>query len=104
MNYKLLFAGLALALCAAATSAAAAPAGNLGGLRATDGSKLLQNVRDDYDNDYRRGDRWSQRNRWDDNDHRGHHSWWWQRRHHRDHDDRWSWGRDHDDRDGYRRR
>ena len=102
MNYKLLFASLAIGLGAMATSASAAPTGNLGGVNAVDGAKLLQTVRDDY-NDHRRGDRWQQNNRWDDNDYRGNRRWWWHRRH-RDHDNRWSWNRDRDDRDGHRHR
>ena len=103
MNYKLLFAGLALGMGAMATSASAAPTVNLSGVNAADGSKLLQTVRDDY-NDNRRGDRWSHNNRWDDNDYRDHRRWWWHRRHHDDRDNRWSWNRDRDDRDGHRHR
>ena len=105
MNYKLLFASLAVGLGAMATSASAAPTVNLSGVNAADGSKLLQTVRDDYDN--RRGDRWSHNNRWDDNDNdndNGHRKWWWHRRHHDDRDYRWSWTRDRDDRDGHRHR
>jgi hypothetical protein len=102
MNYKLLFASLAIGLGAMATSAAAAPTGNLSGVNAVAGSKLLQTVRDDY-RDYRRDNRWSRNDRWDDNDYRGHRRWWWHRRHH-DHDNRWSWNRDRNDRDGHRHR
>jgi hypothetical protein len=102
MNHRLLLAALALALGSAATAAVAAPAADLSGIRSGDGFKLLHAVRDGYDRDDRS---WSYRNRWDDNDHRGHYRWSWHRRHHRDRDyDRWSWGRDRDHGHGYRDR
>jgi hypothetical protein len=103
MNHKLLFVSLsaALALGAVATAAVAAP-GGLNGVRAADGSNLLQAV---HDGDDYRDRSWSHR-RWDD-DNRGHGGWWWwhHRHHHdRDRDDRGSGHRDHDDRDGHRYR
>lgn len=99
MFQKLLFTSLAaaLALGAAGTQAGATPAGNFGGARAADGTKLLHAVHDGYD---RGGRSWSRRFHWNDDDHHGRRKWRWHRRHHRDRDhDRWSWGRD---RDGWR--
>jgi hypothetical protein len=87
--------GAALAIAAAAASAQAAPAGNLGGVRAADGSKLIQTVHGDYDRGHRS---WWRRYDWsDDYGRHGHRRWWRHRHRHHDHDrDRWSWGRDRD--------
>jgi hypothetical protein len=93
MKHKLALVslGAALALAAAAAGAQAAPTGNLGGVRAADGSTLTQPVHGDY-----RYRSWSRRNSWDDDyGRRGHNRWWRHRRHHHDHD-RWSWDGDRD--------